>query len=239
MIKPLSLLLILLFCLNALAEDDIEIMHSMRCMSLFSSHELKYRLPSDTLHSISLQESGRMHSTGKIKMVWPWTVNVEGKGYHFDSKKEAVRFVKRSLAQGKKSIDVGCMQVNLKQHPDAFGSVEEALDPKSNVNYGAYFLRSKYEQLGSWSKAIAHYHSATPAFGVPYKENVIKIARNIEKYKSAFLKGRFASASSAYNTVKFKSKIKMRSGEESGNGRSGNDRRKHYRSNMMIYVPRG
>lgn len=221
---------LLLFQASAWATNDPELMHSLRCVTLFRSYEHKYKIPSDTLHSISLQESGRMHSAKRTKMTWPWTANVEGKGYHFDNKKEAVRFVKRELAQGKRSIDVGCMQVNLKQHPDAFSSVEEAFDPRSNINYGASFLRSKYEQLGSWSKAIAHYHSATPALGIPYKESVIKIARNIDKYKVAFRedmkRSTVASRSLRSAALKYKPKGYERV------------KKKRYRSDMMVHVPR-
>lgn len=218
---------LLLFPVCALATQDIELAHSIRCLKLFEAYEHKYNMPSDTLHSISLQESGRMHSGGRTKMVWPWTVNVEGKGYHFNSKKEAVRFVKGELAQGRRSIDVGCMQVNLKQHPDAFSSIEEALDPRSNVNYGAYFLRLKYEQLGNWSKAIAHYHSATPSLGVPYKDKVIKIARNIDKYKMAFRENLKRSAVSQFKTsAQFKPQSYSKA------------KKRRYNSGMMIHIPR-
>lgn len=221
---------LLLFQASAWATHDVELMHSMRCLKLFRPYEHKYNIPSDTLHSISLQESGRMHSAKRTKMAWPWTVNVEGKGHHFDSKKEAVRFVKRELAQGKRSIDVGCMQVNLKQHPDAFSSIEEAFDPRSNINYGASFLRSKYEQLGSWSKAIAHYHSATPALGVPYKDKVIKIARNIDKYKVAFRED--IKRSIAPKNYKTEAALQYRPKEYE------RVKKKRYRSSMMIHVPR-
>jgi len=185
-------LVIFLLCCSVIAPahagSDAELTHSLRCVKLFHKNERIYNIPGDALYSISLRESGRKHSTKDVTMPWPWTANVEGKGYHFDSKSEAVYFVKQQLMQGKESIDVGCMQVNLKYHPHAFNSVEEAFDPKANIAYSASFLRSKYEQLGSWHKAIAHYHSATPELGNPYKESVIKIARNIDKYKKAFKK---------------------------------------------------
>ena len=40
-------------------------------------------------------------------------------------------------AQGARSIDVGCMQVNLLHHADAFASLEQAFDPVANARYAA------------------------------------------------------------------------------------------------------
>ena len=39
-----------------------------------------------------------------------------------------------------KSVDVGCMQISLTYHPDAFSSMDQAFDPASNADYGARFL---------------------------------------------------------------------------------------------------
>ena len=68
-------------------------------------------------------------------------------------------------------------------------SIELALykyfNPRENIEYGARFLKSKYEQLGEWHKAVAHYHSATPSLGLHYKKQVIKIANNMNDYKNS------------------------------------------------------
>ncbi|MCC8417480.1 MAG: transglycosylase SLT domain-containing protein [Rickettsia endosymbiont of Bryobia graminum] len=179
----LSLLFLLLYYTSVNA--DTEIVESQRCSRMFSYFEAKFQIPRNTLHSIALKESGKKHSKHKIVVVWPWTVNVEGTGHHFSSKKEAISFVKKQIILGKESIDVGCMQINLKHHLDAFESLNEAFNPKDNIAYGAKFLRAKYDQLGSWHKAIAHYHSATHKFGFKYKEDVIKIASNMNLYKTS------------------------------------------------------
>ncbi len=171
-----------------------------------------------------------MHSSKKVKLSWPWTVNVEGEGFFFNTKQEAVSFVKKQLSQKKESIDVGCMQVNLKHHPNAFKSIEEAFEPRANIAYAASFLRSKYDQLGSWHKAIGHYHSATEALGTKYKNNVIKIASNIEQYKDTFRQyGRQYSSNKSYNKIVARSYNRKLSPVVI-------DRR--YRSNMMVHVPR-
>ena len=185
-IRCFLILATMLISSTSYAARDKEMIQSARCVGYFRHFETRLQMPKDTLYSISLQETGKIHSDKKIKIVWPWTVNVEGKGYYFDTKREAMVFVRDQMRSGKESIDVGCMQVNLKHHPDAFRSLEHALDPRTNIAYGAKFLMSKYEQLGSWGKAIAHYHSATPHLGEKYRDNVVKIAQNIDHYKSAF-----------------------------------------------------
>jgi hypothetical protein len=58
-------------------------------------------------------------------------------------------------------------------HPDAFATLEQAFDPKINADYGAKFLALLYRQSGSWEKATANYHSATPELGEPYERKVV------------------------------------------------------------------
>ncbi len=69
----------------------------------------------------------------------------------------------RSLqAQGVRSIDVGCMQINLRHHPNAFADLEEAFDPVSNARYAARFLKDLQATRGDWMRSASHYHSQTP-----------------------------------------------------------------------------
>lgn len=207
---------------------DYELNESMKCLTLFRHYEYKNRIPGDTLYSISLNETGKLHSVKKIKLVWPWTANVEGKGYFFDSKREAVAFVRSEMLKGKESIDVGCMQINLKHHPDAFRNLEQAFDPAANIAYGAKFLRSKYDALKDWHKAIAHYHSATEGVGEKYKNNIIKTAYNIKKYTKPFLKREVKTTSIAPASQKERVKSNNIKTEQA----------KRYKSDMMIYVPK-
>lgn len=170
---------------STLAIADPEIAESLKCSKLFPHFEKKFNIPSNTLYSIALKESGKKHKTRNIRVVWPWAVNVEGKGYYFNTKREAVNFVRKQIIKGSESIDVGCMQINLRHHLEAFNSLDQAFEPSNNVRYGAEFLRSKYDQLKSWHKAIAHYHSATHSLGFKYKQDVVKIASNMALYKAS------------------------------------------------------
>ena len=78
-------------------------------------------------------------------------------------------------ARGIQSIDVGCMQVNLMHHPDAFPSLDMAFDPQANAAYAARFLKELYAQTGDWTKATALYHSATPELGAEYQRKVLAV----------------------------------------------------------------
>src|SRR3546814_16167861 len=68
------------------------------------------------------------------------------------------------------------MQLNWKYHNQAFSKNEAMLDPMNNVLYAAKFLKSLRLKHGSWSKAIAAYHSSHPQRGQAY---IIKIDSHI------------------------------------------------------------
>jgi hypothetical protein len=167
------------------AKPDREMMESKKCSNIFSYFERKHNIPRNTLHSISLRETQKTHSKHKLGITWPWTVTVnpDGKGYHFRSKNEAVNFVRAQLALGKRSLDVGCMQINLKYHPNAFKSVEQAFTPRKNIAYGAKFLEEKYQQYGNWQQAIGAYHSGSIERSIMYYARVKKISDSMRSYK--------------------------------------------------------
>jgi hypothetical protein len=78
-------------------------------------------------------------------------------------------------ASGKRSIDVGCMQVNLMYHPGAFATLEQGFDPAANAAYAARFLMQLFQQTGTWPKAVATYHSSTPELGDAYQRKVMAV----------------------------------------------------------------
>lgn len=144
----------------------------LNCQTHIAEYEKKHQIPPGLLHAISKVESGRKDRTGRI-VSWPWTVNAEGESFFFATKHEAVAAVKKMQLQGIKSIDVGCMQVNLHYHPKAFQSIELAFDPLTNVAYAAQFLKSLKTTHASWHKAIAYYHSAKAEHHIPYRNKVL------------------------------------------------------------------
>ncbi|PCJ68400.1 MAG: lytic transglycosylase [Rhodobiaceae bacterium] len=141
------------------------------CRDAAARLEKQHGLPEGMVTSIALVESGRRSPDG-THQAWPWTINAEGRAYYFATRQEAVDAVRRLLAQGKRTIDVGCMQINLRFHPRAFTSVEEAFDPMSNVAYAAYFLRDLESRSDSWMQAIGRYHSFSPSLNARYTARV-------------------------------------------------------------------
>src|SRR3546814_11739102 len=83
----------------------------------------------------------------------------EGKGRFLPSKAAAIEEVRRLQARGIRNIDVGCLQVNLHYHPDAFASLETAFDPEANAAYAAALLVRLREEARSSTRAIGQYPS--------------------------------------------------------------------------------
>ena len=163
------------------------------CSLAAARMEEKYGIKTHLLQTISSVETGRWDYNKEKFVSWPWTINANGKGKHFDTKDEAIAEVKRLQADGVKSIDVGCMQISLKYHADAFESIEQAFEPETNVEYSAKFLKKLYEKRKDWQKAAMAYHSKVPSLGLKYKK---KLVSRFEKIKLAFLE-------SAQNTSLF------------------------------------
>ena len=115
------------------------------------------------LAAIGIVESGRRAPAGMFPIIWPWTINAEGRGFYQPSKAAAVGMVRALQLRGVRVIDVGCFQVDLFYHPYAFASLEEAFDPDANARAAARIL--SLGRLGStgWDGAIAAYHSAVAA----------------------------------------------------------------------------
>lgn len=142
------------------------------CEQAGRSAEQRFGLPPGLLLAIGRVESGRWDARlGRI-VAWPWAVDVDGEGRLFDNSSGAVTATRAAQATGRHSIDVGCFQISLLHHPDAFADLDQAFDPQANAQYAARFLASLQTQLGNWQDAVAAYHSATPELGLPYRQRV-------------------------------------------------------------------
>jgi hypothetical protein len=132
-------------------------------------------IPDGLLLAIGKRETGRFDPRTGVSLPWPWSVNREGESHVFDTREEAIAYVADARRAGYQSIDVGCFQINLKHHPAAFASLDEAFDPVANAAYAARFLRALQDRDGSWEAAVADYHSATVWLGAPYRDAVLAI----------------------------------------------------------------
>ena len=128
------------------------------CFNFTEKYGKQFNIPDKLLTSISLVESGIKKNNNFVS--WPWTLNVSGKPMFFDTKSDVLNFLKKNYKN--KNIDVGCMQISIKYHMDEFDSLENMLDPDSNVKYAAKFLKKLFLKYKRWNEAIARYHSSIP-----------------------------------------------------------------------------
>jgi hypothetical protein len=143
-----------------------------QCRAAIAAAERSFAIPAGLMMAIGVVESGRRGPDGRIDP-WPWSIDAEGSGQTFATRPQAIAAVQALQARGVRSIDVGCMQVNLLHHPDAFPTLDAAFDPAANAAYAARFLRDLHAQAGTWPAAAALYHSATPALAEEYRRKVM------------------------------------------------------------------
>jgi hypothetical protein len=158
------------------------------CLPAIMAAERAFALPAKLLHTIAIVESGRADPVSGRTTPWPWTINVGGVGHYFETKDAAIAAVRELQTAGIRSIDVGCMQINLMHHPDAFASLDEAFDPRSNTQYGGRFLNALYRNTGNWPQAAAAYHSRTQELGASYETRVMAIWPLANQFPDATLR---------------------------------------------------
>ena len=141
------------------------------CRRAIAAVEPGSGIPAGLLGAIALVEAGRASPSGRPEP-WPWSWNAEGETGSAPSKAAAVAAVAAMRARGVRSIDVGCMQVNLLHHPDAFPNLEAAFDPPTNARYAARFLGRLRAASPDWGEAIGRYHSGEPERGAAYNRRV-------------------------------------------------------------------
>lgn len=162
---------------NAMETHDV-------CASAIGQAERDRNIPNDLLTAIARVESGRWDSRREAVFAWPWTVTSGPDGRFFPNKDDAIKHVRDLQARGIRNIDVGCMQINLRHHPDAFSDLETAFDPEVNTAYAARFLSDLFKAHKSWGEAIRRYHSKNAKFNRPYHEKVAR-AWNAARQNSA------------------------------------------------------
>jgi hypothetical protein len=144
------------------------------CRLAIAAAETRYGIPKGVLTAMALVESGRTNPATGQREPWPWSANAEGTDHVFETREQAVAWVRQAEAGGMRSIDTGCLQVNRKHHPGAFASLEAAFDPTANTDYAARFLVSLHDgpAASDWMRAAGMYHSQTPELANAYRERV-------------------------------------------------------------------
>ena len=123
-------------------------------------------IPVEIMLAITRTETAR--SVDGTNTPWPWTINIDGRGFWFETRDEALSFVFDHFLKGARSFDLGCFQINYRWHGANFSSIEEMLDPAANARYAASFLSELYRETGSWQKAVGAFHSRNAVFADRY-----------------------------------------------------------------------
>lgn len=127
---------------------------SLICERQLARASQEEQVPLPVLYAVGLTESG---NKGRLH---PYALNIEGKTVFAKSKQDALREFANARKQGKKLIDLGCMQVNHHFHGENFSGPAEMLVPDKNVTYAARFLKQLRQEHGSWTMAVARYHAS-------------------------------------------------------------------------------
>jgi hypothetical protein len=129
---------------------------------IFTAPCLEFNLPKPLALAIARVESG----------LKPWTLNIEGRSFWFDSKEEALEKAGEAWEAGR-SFDLGLMQVN-SQWLRRYGiTPEAALDPPANIYFGLWILKREINRHGDLRAAIGAYHSPKPERAGHYADLVM------------------------------------------------------------------
>jgi hypothetical protein len=130
-----------------------------------------YGIPEEIFFSMGLQESGKTLN-GKF-IPWPWTLNINEKGYQYKTRYEAEVALMLAMYEAKQRGEIGRVAVGIGQiympaHHDQFVTPLQALDPTINLHYAARLLATHYIDTikagdPDWWVSVGRYHS-------PYKE---------------------------------------------------------------------
>ncbi len=164
--------------LPPLASWDVQ--QSALCSGSIADAEQRHGMPKGLLATIAKVESGRPITSMRDVRAWPWTIDADGTGVFVESKDAAIAWVAQARTRRVKFIDVGCLQVDLQIHPNAFRSLDEAFDPAANAEYAAKYLVSlRAEAGGDWNVAVGLYHSHTPLLADAYRDRVAAMGAGI------------------------------------------------------------
>jgi hypothetical protein len=137
------------------------------CVDAARAAAARYGIPARMMLAITLVETRRQ--VGGASGPWPWTLNVEGEGFWYETRAEALARAQRVIAGGQRSVDLGCFQLNYRWHGENFATLDDMLEPSIGADYAARFLRQLFDETGDWMRAAGLYHSRTPDLARRYR----------------------------------------------------------------------
>lgn len=140
----------------------------------------RHRIDPYILYAVALTESRKDGEQNRV-MPWPWAINNAGNSFIPNSQQEAEALLNEMLDQGKRNIDVGIMQVNLRWHGHRVAKPEHLLNPNTNLEIGAGLLAEAIKSApNNLALGIGRYYNwkNVPA-AVEYGQRVISLADQI------------------------------------------------------------
>ena len=132
--------------------------------SLMRKIEREENMPRNILVAIATVESA-----------WkPWAVYAKRKSHFFKTKAQALSFIAKLRKQGVRNINVGFMQINLRDHINEFKSISAALEPEQNIRFAVKLLKWLKTRLGSWQMAVRYYNTSHDKYNIKYWNKVSK-----------------------------------------------------------------
>ena len=121
---------------------------------------------------------------GSVPAGSPVTLEGINYGRRFNSEREAAAFLRRMFSAGYRNVDVGMMQINWRVHSQHFASIEEALNPDTNLNYAVRYLL-EHRQTRDWWGSVGRYHSGTSRYANKYIRNVYNMYLRIHRVNTS------------------------------------------------------
>lgn len=142
-----------------LATDDIPLSGVLAATPWATAAEA-FGLEVELLYGVALAESRRVLDR-HLSAPWPWTLNISGQGFYFDTRAEAEQALSKALTSSKGNIDVGPMQINTRYHTWRVGDPLLLLDPEVNLRIGAAILAESLARDSDPVIAVGLYHAGS------------------------------------------------------------------------------
>lgn len=119
----------------------------------------EFGVPPGLLYAVALTESGQSSLSGGQFRPWPWTLNIDGNGHYYPSRRQAWAALQAVLADSHASVDIGLMQVNWRYYHTELGTPWQALEPYHNLRVAAAILHQCFARHGAWLPSAGCYHA--------------------------------------------------------------------------------
>lgn len=146
--------------------------------SLYVTVAVAEDIPAKVLYNLAITESKATLTNGVVRP-WPWTLNVKGRPYYFQTRQEACQSLTKLLTQTA-LVDIGLTQLNWRYQGDHFDKPCDVFEPLANLTHAARLLKQGKRIRGTWVKAAGWFHR--PAGGAPAERYMDHYVMNYQRY---------------------------------------------------------